>query len=183
MARSTCSLIVFGTSENEVPSRGLGEILCPGSETRRKKEMLGVRKTGGVTWMVAEKRGKFGERYSSELLGPPENGNHGRSHGALTEQRLLYSRIFLFHVKQLSSDTSTDSGSPAGLRCQRTQCEIAHWERCRSARCRWIIDSKLCWLSSVIVKSKRAKKNNKFSWIYKYLQYSLKFENLKHMQF
>lgn len=65
--------------------------------------------------MVAEKRGKVGERYSSELPGPLENGNHGRSHGALTGQRLLYSRIFLFHVKQLSPDTSTVRGRQPGL--------------------------------------------------------------------
>lgn len=59
--RSTCSLIVFGSSENEVPSRGLREILRPRPETKRKKGMLGAGETGGVIWVVTVKRGRESE--------------------------------------------------------------------------------------------------------------------------
>lgn len=129
--RSTCSLIVFGSSENEVPSRGLREILRPGRRGEEKE-----RDVRGVGRNLSSD-GKAGENdipASYQVL--LKTAIMDAVTESLTGQRLLYSRIFLFHVKQLSPNTSTDEGSLAGLRYQRIQCEIAHWERCRGARCR-----------------------------------------------
>lgn len=52
------------------------------TSVKRQRECVGARR--------GEKGEKTGERYFGVASCPPENGNHGRSRGALTGQRLLY---------------------------------------------------------------------------------------------
>lgn len=68
-----------------------------------------------------------GTIFRRELPGPPENGNHGRSHGALTGQRLLYFPDFPISRETVVGYEHQEQG-------EEVRCEIARRERYREAR-------------------------------------------------
>lgn len=62
-----------------------------------------------------------------DIPGPPENGNHERSHGALTGQRLLYFPDF-----PISRETVV-AGYEHQEQGEGARCEIARRERYRES--------------------------------------------------